>query len=187
MLIHRTLLVGNQLNGSNFRFRTQTALTKSGAIYLLEVALVLNGIGVADDGTNFVQVVPLSRLAYLKLQAPERDPAEPLLDPGSIKRIGFLTPFKPARPGQMGPRGTIDELVAYYAELTDRTAVSFPQFGSVSITFSAQTPLTKRELLYAIETTLALNGVSIVEVDDKTIKAAHIPQRDRAEKKSDEL
>jgi hypothetical protein len=183
MLVHRTLLLDGQLSSPTLKLRTQTPITKNGAIYVLEVALALNGIAAANDGSNFVQVVPLSRFADLKLQAPAHNPDDPLLDPENIRRIGFLPLTKPRQQGQSAPRAA-DELVAYYAELTGRTGVPSDRVGSVSLLFRAEISLTKPELLYALETTLALNRLKIIEVDDKTIRAGYIQEPNKAVMKS---
>jgi hypothetical protein len=155
-----------------FKLHTQTPLPKSGAIYLLEVALALNGIATVEDGTNFAQVVPISRVASLKLQAPQRDPSDPLLDPKTVP--DFLS----------NRSGAANELVAYYAELTRRTTLSTDKVANVPIIFRVQTPLTKAELLYALDTILALNGLAIIEVDEKTIRAGYINELKKTEKKS---
>jgi hypothetical protein len=70
MLANRNLLRSSQLSSPTFKLRTETPLPKSGAIYLFELALALNGVATVEDGTNFVQVVPLRQVANLKLQAP---------------------------------------------------------------------------------------------------------------------
>ena len=48
--------------------------------------------------------------------------------------------------------------------------------------FSATTPLTKAELLYGLETTLALNGFEIVPVDDTSIGVRQLDARRNLEK-----
>jgi hypothetical protein len=181
MLVRRTLLLDGQLSSPTFKVKTQTPLTKSGAIHLVEVALALNGIAAADDGTNFAQVVPVGRVSNLKLQAPRRNSDDPLIDPENIRRIGFSHRFKPAQPVQRKPPRAVDELVAYYAKLTDRKSVPSDRVGGVSVIFNAQTPLTKQELLYGLETTLALSRLAIIEVDDKTIRAGYVHELKRAE------
>jgi hypothetical protein len=182
MLLNRNILRSAQLTSSTFTVRTQQQLTKSAAIYLFEAALALNGIASVDDGTNFVQVVPISRIANLKLRAPQRTPGDPVLDPTAIREFGYLRFPVPARGKQPSGRGTVNDMVAYYAELTGRTAVPTSNVGGMPAVFKAQTLLTKAEVLYALETTLALNGVAIIEVDDKTIRAGHLGERAEAAK-----
>jgi hypothetical protein len=167
MLLNRSLLRW-PIVPSTFKLRTQTPFTKSAVIYLLEVSLALNGIASVDDGTNFLQIVPINQIANLKLGAPQRNPTDALLKPNAIRDFR-------SSPGS--------KLVDYYAELTGRTTLSPGQVGTAGIAFKAQTPLTKPELLYALETTLALNGVAIVEVDEKTIQAAYLHELKRADKK----
>src|SRR5262249_33613083 len=106
MLANRNILRGPQLSSSGFNLHTQTPLPKSDAVYMLEVVLALSGIASVEDGTNFVQVVPLKQVAHLKLQAPQRQPSEPLLDATTVREFRFASPT---------------DLVSYYAELTGRT------------------------------------------------------------------
>ena len=79
----------------------------------------------------------------------------------------------------MPSQGTANDMVAYYAELTGRTAMSENKGGSAPTIFRAQTHLTKAELLYALETTLALNGLRIIECKDKTIRVGYINEQSR--------
>ena len=61
-------------------------------------------------------------------------------------------------------------LLTLYAVLAGKTAVQSKDFDGAAIWFHVETPLTKRELLYAIETTLALDSLMIVPVDDQHIR-----------------
>jgi hypothetical protein len=184
MLLNRNLLRSAQIASSTFKLHTQTPFTKSAVIYLLEVALALNGIASVDDGTDFLQVVPISRIPNLKLQAPQPSPGDPLLDPKSVRDFGYLRSFVPGQGTQISSQEGVNDMVAYYAELTGRTAVSTSKVRGVPAIFRAQTPLTRAEVLYALETTLALNGLAIIEVDDKTIRAGNINERSQASKNS---
>ena len=183
MLRNRTVLRSTQIRSSDFKLRTQTPFTKSAVIYLLEVLLALNGIASIEDGTNFVQIVPINQVGNVKLHAPPRSPVDPLMDPTSIPDFRYSHSFMPGKGFQANGPGAVNELVAYYARLTDRTAVSTNKVGSVPLIFKAQTRLTKPELLYALETTLALNGLAIIEIDDKTIGAGYVHESKEAQTK----
>jgi hypothetical protein len=183
LLLNRNLL-RSPIISSTFKLHTQTPLTKSAAIYLLEVSLALNGIASVDDGTNFVQIVPINRIANVKLQAPQRNADDPVLNPTTSREFGYLHSPMPGKGEQKASQGPVNDMVAYYAELTGRTAVPASNAGRMLAIFKAQTPLTKAEMLYALDTTLALNGVAIIEVDDKTIRAGYMNERTEAAKKS---
>ena len=86
-------------------------------------------------------------------------------------------PGKPSKP----LRTSANEVVAYYSELTGRAAVPSKEQAGNLFLFKAQTRLTKPELLYALETTLALNGLAIIEVDDKTIRAGYMRELEKQE------
>jgi len=181
-LLHRNILRSSQIISSGFNLRTQTPITKNDAIYLLEVVLALNGFASVDDGTNFVQVVPLKQISHIMLRAPQPDPSEPLIERDDIQQFGGEVFIPGKRPKPL--RAAANDVVAYYGELTGRTTVPSEQAGRQFVLFRVQTRLTKPELLYALETTLGLNGLAIIEVDDKTVRAGYIHEREKGEKKS---
>jgi len=183
-LRNRNVLRSAQINSSIFKLHTQTPFKRNDVIYLLEVLLALNGIASVEDGTNFLLVVQTSRITNLKLQAPQRSPNDPLLDPKTIPDFRYSHSFVPGKGFQARGPGAVNEMVAYYGELTGRTALSTDKVGSVPLIFRAQTLLTKPELLYALETTLALNGIAIIEVDENTIRAGYLHELKRVEGKS---
>ena len=81
----------------------------------------------------------------------------------------FMHPPDPRQPA--GRR-----LFELYARLADKTAVPSPKFDGTGLWFHVETPLTKAELLYAIETTFALNNLAIIPVDDHKIRLGHISE-----------
>jgi len=50
-------------------------------------------------------------------------------------------------------------------------------FGHLFVPFEIKTPLTDTEVLYAVETTLALGNLAIIPVDDGSIRAGHISEQ----------
>lgn len=87
-------------------------------------------------------------------------------------------------PPPLPPPPSVDRLVAFYARLAGLKPLPSPQFGRLPVLFHPQTPLTKTELLYAIETTLALNNLALVPVGGKSIRAGHISERGKGETNS---
>jgi hypothetical protein len=182
MLLNRSLLRPSQIASSTFKLHTQTPFTRNAVIYLLEVSLALNGIASVDDGTNFVQIAPLQQASNLKLRAPQPDRTEPVIYRDGIRQFGGGE-FMPGKKLKPSPTSA-DDVVAYYAELTGRSAVPSERAGRQFVPFKAQTALTKPELLYALETSLALNGLAIIEIDDKTIRAGYGHERTQSAKNS---
>ncbi len=82
------------------------------------------------------------------------------------------------------PPPDVDKLVNYYAKLAGLDALPSKQFGKMPVVLEVRTPLAKAELLYAIETTLALNNLEIVHVDKNSICAGHISETHRLETNS---
>jgi hypothetical protein len=167
-LLNRTLLRPGSLPRPQIKFVTQRPMAKSDVLYAFETILVLNNITAMDDGEKFVQVVTIQEVPKLWFRAPKVEPPEPLIDSGHIREFGGVS----WAPGQQKPQARVraNDLVAYYAELTDRVFVPDDRLGQQRVIFKAQTSLTKPELLYALETTLALNGLAVGSDDAKTIR-----------------
>jgi hypothetical protein len=68
------------------------------------------------------------------------------------------------------PPPIADSLLAFYAQLTNRKPIPNAKLGGVPVDFAVLTPLSKSELLYAIETTLALNGLMIVPGEGDSVQ-----------------
>jgi general secretion pathway protein D len=74
-------------------------------------------------------------------------------------------------PGQVQfPNMDINTFLDFYAKVVDKTVLR-AQLPAVSITLKTQTPLTRKEAIGAFDTVLAMNGISIVPVDEKFVKA----------------
>jgi hypothetical protein len=158
--------------------RTETLLSIEEVSYALNVVMALNGIAAVDDGEKFVQVVPVVQVNQLKLNAPQPDTNATLIAPEGVPRFVPGVGRAPRSPGplqQLSPGSTIDDLVQYYATLSgskyspDHTYGKQPGFLRITI------PVTKAELLYAIETTLHYQGLTITNTTDNTLTLQSIP------------
>jgi len=65
----------------------------------------------------------------------------------------------------------IDKVLTIYAELVGRTVLRPTALPSPAITIRTQTPLTRREAVQALDSVLALNGVTMIPVGEKFVKA----------------
>jgi hypothetical protein len=202
-LSQRTVLRPITLPAPTVSLRTQCVLSKEEVLYAFATVLALNGICVVDDGPKFVQVVSVWQRDQVKKAAPKPEPGAKLFDPKKVPSVGppgssmpappppkptnevqriaqeierlqqafykFLHPVDPSKPA--GRR-----LFELYAGLADKTAVPSPKFEGIGIWFHVETPLSKSELLYAIETTFALNNLAIIPVDEAKIRLGHISE-----------
>jgi general secretion pathway protein D len=82
---------------------------------------------------------------------------------------------------QIMPAGAIDFVAAkldlvlkIYADLVGKTLLRPANLNAPDIVLKTQTPLTKREIIGALEAVMALSGIALVHVDDKFVKV--IPQ-----------
>jgi hypothetical protein len=76
-------------------------------------------------------------------------------------------------------------LLELYADLTDKRAEPSKELGARPIWFHIEAPLTKRELLYAIETTFRLNGLAVTPVNDNRIRLDPVSQSGKSDGKAE--
>ncbi len=180
----RTLIRGMSLRSASIRFQNQGSLTISEFLYAIKVILALNGIAVLDDGERFAQVVPLNQAADIKLRAPRPEPSASLIEPRDVPKFKYpmkLSAFLPESLGTLGSENSprqrrepdAGSLIAYYAELTNSKLIPSEQFSKLPVLFEIKTPVTKTELLYAIEATLAQSALVIVATNNGSIQLRH--------------
>jgi general secretion pathway protein D len=89
---------------------------------------------------------------------------------------------KPAT-SQIIPKGTIqfpaadlDQVLEIYADLVNRTILRPAALPAGTITLMTQTDLTKAEAIQALDAVLALNGISMIDIGEKFVKAVPMAQ-----------
>lgn len=196
MMSQRTILRSTILPASTIRLKTQGALSKEEVLYAFATALALNGICLVDDSTSFVQMVPVSRRDQVKTRAPKPEPGAKLFDPKKVPSVGVLPSGRPLTEMERleqefdrlrksfydfmhlpdPSRRPASRLLGLYADLAGKTPVASQNLDGTGIWFHVETPLTKSELLYAIETTFLLNNLAIIPVDEHNIRVGHISE-----------
>lgn len=194
----RNILRPAMLPDRSFSLLTRSPLSKQEFAYAAKVVMGLNGLAAMDDGDHFVQVVPIEAESRVKLASPKRKPGASLFDPRKVPSFALeaaqgtrpvmdrLTALwvqflGNAPPWARSPR-PVDTLVEFYAGLRGWNAVRSDRFGQSALAFDLSTPLTEEEVLYAIETTLRLNNLTIVNVGERTVSAGHITEERAAER-----
>lgn len=157
----RTVLRPASLPGAPLSLVASTTKAADGAA-AIEKALRSQGIATVADGDKFVMVIPEAQLSSVRPRSSQ---------------------LKVATPTELIPAGTINftgansEAVArIYAELTGRkfdAATSARLNGMVNL--QTQTPLSKTECLYALDTLFEWQGIKMVPVGEDLIKAVPIP------------
>jgi hypothetical protein len=186
-LKNRTVLRTRFLPSPSIRFKNQCPLTREELVYALETVLALNGILPVDDGPSFVQIVPIQLQSKVDTRAPTAEPGSKLFDP---KKVPSMGPANPTRAQTKLERdldrwrraffeflrvsetrnSSAQRLLELYAGLTDTKAEPSRDYEAMPIWFHVTTPLSKTELLYAIETTFALNNLAITPAEDTKIR-----------------
>ncbi|MEK7707144.1 MAG: secretin N-terminal domain-containing protein, partial [Verrucomicrobiota bacterium] len=74
------------------------------------------------------------------------------------------------------PGAELNQVLQIYAEMVGRTILRPAALPAVTIIFKNQTALTKREAIQAIDAVLALNGIAMINVGEKFVKAVPMAQ-----------
>lgn len=141
--------------------RSQTELTRTEAQWLLEAALSIGGIALVPEGEKFVFALPLTRTV-----AAPKVPANPLA--AEVKGEPFVAgalKFEQANGSQA---------LAIYAELIGRKPVN-TGVPPLSMSLRNQIPLTRAEVLYALDAMAALNHLRFVAAGDQQVTLEAIP------------
>ncbi len=183
----RTILRTRFLPPASVRLKTQSALTRDEVIYALETVLALEGIAAVDDGKTFVQIVPMPLRARINGHTPTTEPSARLFNPAKVPAVGQYDWPKPQTKLERDlerwrkaffqfvrldstRNSSAQRLLELYAGLTDKKAEPSAKYESELIWFRVTTPMSKSELIYAIETTFALNNLAITRADNERIR-----------------
>lgn len=189
----KTILRPATLPSPPLRLKSTCPLTREEAVYAMATVLALNGVAVVEDGEKFVQVAPMAQRAILTARAPKREHAAKLLDPNKVPSMGNSELTRPLTKMERNlerlqkalydfihykspPDRSAQRLLELYAKLAGKTAEPSKNFDGRPIWFHIETPLSKSELLYAIETTFSLNNLAIIHVDDQRVRLGHIAE-----------
>jgi hypothetical protein len=181
----RTILRSRALPAPTMRFKNQCPLTREELVYALETVLALNGLSTVDDGA-FVEIVPTPLRSMIDPHAPTAQPGSKLFDSKKVPSMGYSNPRPQTKLERdlerwqkaffefirvNGARNSsAQHLLELYAGLTDKRAEPSKDYETSPIWFHVRTPLSKSELLYAIETTFALNNLEIAAGEENTVR-----------------
>jgi len=80
----------------------------------------------------------------------------------------------------------LNNVLTIYSELVGRTILRPANLGAPQIVLKTQTPLTKSEAIQALDAVLALNGIAMLNVGDKFVKAVPVAQANQEAKAFDD-
>src|SRR5207247_3596113 len=96
-------------------------------------------------------------------------------------------PAAPAETEEVFPAGTINwtsadinQVLGIYADYVGRTILRPPNLAAAPIALKTQTPLTRTELIQVLNAALALNGIEMINIGDKVVKAIPLAQANAA-------
>lgn len=142
---------------------------------------------VSPAGSASTQVTPPAPPSLPTPAPPGPNPAAIPALPGQGTAVQIITNAPPAQPpDDTIPAGTIDwvgaggadleQVFEYYAKLTGRTILRPANLAAPPIKLRTETDLTRREFIQALDSVLAMNGISMIPVGDKFVKAVPAAQ-----------
>ncbi len=109
-------------------------------------------------------------------------PRFPVPAPSQVP-VAPATPAAEQPPEEMIPAGTINfqsadvnQVLEIYAQLVNRTLLRPASLAAGTIVLKTQTPLTKTEVIEALQAVLALNGITMVPIGDKFVKVVPVAE-----------
>jgi hypothetical protein len=142
--------------------------SKSGEVVkALERTWAEKGIVTIPDGDKFVIVVPKAMAG--KVKAGSKD-----LKSSDVKGSAVV-----AQPKEINfVAAPTDQVMAIYAEFAGRKLdPNHERLPASIVSFQNVTPLTRDELLYGLDTVLALNGLKLVPIDGGLLRAEMISEK----------
>jgi hypothetical protein len=170
---NRSLLRWPDLPATSFSLHA-AAKDRADAARILEKAFVAEDLSIIPDGENFLMIVPKAKAATVKPHAPS---AKSATDSGNKTQAAAPgsggTEQEPLVPGLIDFRSAdVAQVADVYAMMLGRKldlSERLPAGGTISLT--TQTPLTKEEGVYALETLLHWSGIKLVPVGEDKLKA----------------
>ncbi len=156
----RSLLQHPRLKVERFSIETSSPATAD-TINAIETSLRDHGIAVLPDGDKFIQIVPVSLTNSVSAAAPVHVSSNANNSPRGA--VNFLN-------------APIAQVLMVYGSLVGKEVENVSRVPYLQITFHNVTPLEKSEVIYALDTLFAWNGIKIVPVDEKTCKAVPFRQ-----------
>jgi len=151
----RTLLRWPRLRASSFTLVASTT-NEPQAAFVLEQALAGEGIATIPDGKEFLMIVPASEAVLVKprpaeIKSSTGDGSKPELMP--VGAINFSD-------------ADLHQAAQIYAELIGRKLDQAPQVPRPTgvINFRNQTPLSKAECIYALDTLFRWQGLKVIPI-----------------------
>lgn len=106
------------------------------------------------------------------------DGTDPALEPGTVQirpRSGSRLNMEDLMKGFSWSGAPIDQVLDYYAQLTGRTVLR-PSSLTGTVTIKTHNDLTRREAIEALDSVLALNGITMINRGERFVKAVQQQQ-----------
>ncbi|HWI56162.1 MAG TPA: hypothetical protein VNZ22_02965, partial [Bacillota bacterium] len=178
LLSQRSLIRPQSLPAFRLDVGCKDPATAGDLLKAIEQALASHGILLRPEGEKFVFA---GREGDFDRVTPQlREVAATLRKTRSQANPGAENQVLPA--GMINFAGAdLNQVLMIYQELVGRTLLRPPNLPATTIAFHSYTPLTFEEAIYALNATLAMNGISILPVEEKFLFAFPTAQRQQVD------
>lgn len=134
----------------------------------IEKALADKGIATIPDGDKFVMIVPQSWSSIVKPNSPPATNSLRVVDENVVFPPGTIN----------FPAADLADVAKIYSEIVGKKLDRQNSVGLMgkTITLKSQNALTKEQIIYAMETLFAWQGIKMVPSDTNSIKAVAIQE-----------
>ena len=142
------------------------------------VTITNRALGLID--TNAIAAMRAARIAEQVAEAQQPQPTPfPSANPAQTNAAAAPRPTteETIPPNMLKLNATpLEQVLQIYSELVNRTVLRPATLPAPPITLMGQTELTRSEAIQALDAVLALNGIAMINVGDKFVKAVPIAQ-----------
>src|SRR5437867_1169182 len=154
-LVGRTLITSPHLPSAKISIRSETALTRGEAVWLIESALQLGGIAATIRFDKFAFATALADApSVARIKPPPAPPTDPNVERFPSGLIKILN-------------ADVNQVLDIYQELAGRTVLKGAGLPAAFITLRSQTELTRDEAAWLLESALQLAGIAATAPFDK--------------------
>ncbi len=155
-LSDKNLLSTRALPPGRVTIRSQTAMNRLQAVWMMTAALRLGEIATVPAGKDFMFVVPPERVKTLPTYDEKTLTAKAAAKVG-LSQLRFVN-------------ASLKDLLGFYAEMIGRQALPIPaEIPQMRISFQGRKPMAQPDCIFALESLAALNNVRFQFVGEKEV------------------
>jgi hypothetical protein len=156
-LSDKNLLNAPGLSAVKISMRSQTAMNREQAVWMMRAAMRLGEVATVAAGKDFMFVAPADQVKTLP-RYDEKALAAKAAAKGGLSQLRFVN-------------ASLKDLLGFYAEMIGRQALPIPaEIPHMRISFQGRKPMAQPDCIFALESLAALNNVRFQFVGEKEVR-----------------